>query len=180
MMIDLWETRNEEVHGKEEATKQQKRKDKAAITVRALHKLEEQARPSDSNLFYQDVEETIERVNAVTLEAFIAMKTKAINNSVREWAKRSTGRVQSIVDWIRVGGKNNKESIDRIEKRLRDYYRHEAHKENEIQGQYSIFHNETNSSEWFYIPKERLVLISEGTLLSIPITGIKQCVRCSY
>ena len=41
MMIDLWETRDEEVQGKEEATKQQKRKDKAAITVRDLHKLEE-------------------------------------------------------------------------------------------------------------------------------------------
>jgi len=47
MMIDLWEMRNEEVHGKEEATIQQKRKEKAAVTVRALHKLEEQARPSD-------------------------------------------------------------------------------------------------------------------------------------
>ena len=56
------------------------------------------------------------------------MKTKPIKNSVREWAKRSTGRVKPIVVWIRVRGKNNKESIDRIEKQLRDYYRHEAHK----------------------------------------------------
>ena len=32
------------------------------------------------------------------------------------------------VDWIRVRGKNNAESIDRIEKRQRDFYRHEAHK----------------------------------------------------
>ena len=31
--------RNEEVHGKEEATKQQKRKAKAAISVQALHDL---------------------------------------------------------------------------------------------------------------------------------------------
>ena len=54
-MIDLWELRNEKVHGKEEATKQQKRKAKAAISVRVLHKLEEIARPSDSILFYQDV-----------------------------------------------------------------------------------------------------------------------------
>ena len=121
-MIDLWEMRNEEVHGKEEATLQQKRKEKVAITVRALHKLEKQARPSDSILFYQDVEATIERVPATTLEAFIAMKTRPINNSVQEWAKRSTDKVKSIVDWIRVGGKNNKESIDRIEKRSRDYY----------------------------------------------------------
>ena len=95
MMVDLWEMRNEEVHGKEEATIQQKRKNKVAITVRALHKLEEQARPSDSILFYQDVEETIELVSAATLEGFVATKTRPINNSVREWAKRSTDRVKS-------------------------------------------------------------------------------------
>ena len=87
MMVDLWETRNKEVHSKEETTKQQKRKDKAAITVWALHKLEEQARPSNSNLFYQDVEESIKLATAATLEGFIAMKTRPINNSVREWAK---------------------------------------------------------------------------------------------
>ena len=127
MMIDLWEMRNEEVHGKEEATKQQKRKDKAAITVRTLHKLEEQARPSDSFLFYSDVEAEIKNATAAKLEAFIAMKTRPIHNSVRKWAKRSTDNTTSIVDWIRIGGKNNKETIDRIEKRLRDYYRHEAH-----------------------------------------------------
>ena len=73
-MIDLWEMRNEEVHGTEEATIQQKRKEKVAITIRALHKLEEQARPSDSNLLYQDVEATIELTTAATLEAFISMK----------------------------------------------------------------------------------------------------------
>ena len=32
-MIDLWEIKNKEVHGKEEAAKQQKRKAKAAISV---------------------------------------------------------------------------------------------------------------------------------------------------
>ena len=73
------------------------------------------------------MEATIEQVPAATLEAFIAMRTKAITNSVREWAKRSTGRVRSIVDWIRVKGTNNKKAIDRIEKRQRDFYRHEAH-----------------------------------------------------
>ena len=37
MMIDLWELRNKDVHGKEEVTKQQKRKAKVAISVRTLH-----------------------------------------------------------------------------------------------------------------------------------------------
>ena len=105
MMIELWEMRNEEVHGKEAAAIEQKRKERAAITVRELHNLEEQARPSDSKLFYQDVEATIERVPAATLEAYIAMSTKAINNSVRKWAKRFTGKYKSIVEWIRVGGR---------------------------------------------------------------------------
>ena len=184
MMIELWELRNKEVHGKEAASLEQKRKERAAITVRELHKLEEQSRPSDSILFYQDVDTTIKRVPATTLEVFIAMKTKAINNSVREWAKQSTVRVRSIIDWIRVRGTNSKEAIDKIEKRQRDFYRHESHKrprkKKQKKGQYSVFHNATNSSEWIYIPKERLVLIREGTLLSIPITGIKQCLPCSY
>ena len=68
-------------------SKQQKRKDKAAITVQALHKLEEQARPSDSIIFYSDIEETIEHATAATLEGFIAMKTRLIHNSVRKWTK---------------------------------------------------------------------------------------------
>ena len=55
MMIDLWEMRKEEV------TKQQKRKEIVAISVRDLHKLQETARPSDSMLFYQDVEKEIEK-----------------------------------------------------------------------------------------------------------------------
>ena len=127
-MIDLWEMRNDEVHGKEAASIEQKRKERAAITVQELHKLEEQARSSNLNLFYQDVEATIKRITATTLEAFITMKTRAINNSVRERAKPFTGKCKSIVDWIRVEGKNNTESIDRMEKRQRDFYRHEAQK----------------------------------------------------
>ena len=39
--------RKEEVYGKEEVTKQQKRKEKVAISVRDLHKLQEIARRSD-------------------------------------------------------------------------------------------------------------------------------------
>ena len=74
MMIDFWESRIETVHGKEEVTKQQKRKDKVAISVRVLHKLEEIARPSDSILFYQDVEKEIEQGTAVKLEGCIAIK----------------------------------------------------------------------------------------------------------
>ena len=117
MMIDLWEMRNEEVHGKDKATKQQKRKDKAAIAVRALHNLQEQARPSDSFLFYSDVEEEIEHATAAKLKGFIILKIRPIRNSIRKWAKRSTSKVKSIIEWIKTGGKNNRAALERLEKR---------------------------------------------------------------
>ena len=44
-----------EVYGKEEVTRQQKRKETAATSVRELHKFQEIARPSDTKLFYADV-----------------------------------------------------------------------------------------------------------------------------
>ena len=68
MMIDLWDMRNDDVHGKEEVTKQQKRKDKAAISVRALHKLEEIACPSDSFLFYHNLKKEKEQGTVVKLK----------------------------------------------------------------------------------------------------------------
>ena len=103
MMIDLWELRNKEVNGKEETTKHKKRKDKAAISVRALHDLEEIARPSISFLFYQDVEQEIEQASGVKLEGFIAIKTSPIHNSVKKWAKRAKSEIKLIVGWIKTG-----------------------------------------------------------------------------
>ena len=52
--------------------------------------------------------------------------------------------------------------------------------EKERKRQCSIRHNETHIFKWFYIPKGRLLLISEGTLISISITGIKHYAWCNY
>ena len=102
-MIGLWELRNEEVHGKEEATKQQKRKAKAAISMQALNDLQEIARPSDSFLFYQDVEEEIENAKAAKLEGFILMETRPTYDSVKIWANQANSNFKSIVKWINIG-----------------------------------------------------------------------------
>ena len=128
MMIDLWEIRNKEVHGKDKAMKQQKRKTKAAINVRDLHGLQDQARPGDSFLFYWDVVEKIEHATAAKLERFIAMTTRLIYNSVSKWANWATSKVKSIIEWIKPGGNNNRAALERLEKRYRDQFRNEAHK----------------------------------------------------
>ena len=96
---------NKEVYGKEEATKQQKRKAKATISVQASHDLQEIARPSDSFLFYQDVEKEIEQAAAAKLERFIVMTTRPIHNSVSKWTEQAKSKVKSIVEWIKTGGK---------------------------------------------------------------------------
>ena len=121
-MIDLWEMRKEEV------TKQQKRKEKAAISVRDLHKLQEIARPSDSMLFYQEVEKEIEQGTAETLDGFVAMKTRPIYNSVKKWVDRTISGAKSVIGWFRTGGKENREIIERAENRQRDQFKNEQYK----------------------------------------------------
>ena len=128
MMIDLWEISNEEVHGKEEVVNQQKRKHKVTISVQALHQLQDQTLPSNAFLFYQDTETNIKNATAAKLKGFIIMKTKSITNSMSKWDKQATCRVKSIIDWIKIGGNNNREAIKRVEKRNRDHFRHKAHK----------------------------------------------------
>ena len=124
MMIELWELRNEEVHGKEENEQQQKRKERAAILVRALHTKRDLARPSDSFLFFSDLDAEIESSSAIQLESFISMKTKAINNSVTMWKYQSTHEVLPIIEWLRPY-QNNNNTINNIQKRKRNKFIHE-------------------------------------------------------
>ena len=124
----IYGQKNKEVHDKEEVAKQQKRKAKAATRVWELHKLHDQARPSNAFLFYQDIKEEIKHAIAAKLEDFISMKIRPFTNSVSKWTERATCKVKSIVEWIKTGEKNHKEVIERLEKRYKDHFRHEEHK----------------------------------------------------
>ena len=122
--IDLWKIKNEEVHDKEEATKQQKRKAKVAISVWALYDLQKQERPSDSFLFYLDVEEIIEHETVAKLEGFIVTKIRPIHRSVIKWAEQATSKVKLIVEWTKTGGKSNRKVLVRLDKGYRDNFWH--------------------------------------------------------
>ena len=91
--------------------------------------------------------------------------------------RKGKSGIKPIVGWIKTGGGNNREIIERVEKQKKDHFWHKAHKKprkkTKEKGQYSIFHNEANIFTWFYIPKEQLVLSSEGTPLSILLARIK-------
>ena len=96
--------------------------------MRALHKLEEIARPSDSMLFYQDMEKEIEQGTAAKLDGFVAIKTRPICNSVKKWKDRAISGAKTVIGWFKKGGNKNREIIERAEKQQRDHFRHESHK----------------------------------------------------
>ena len=65
---------------------------------------------------------------ALTLEVFVAMKTRSIHNSVKKWADRAISGAKSVIGWFRTGGQKNREIIEKVQKRQTDHFRHEAHK----------------------------------------------------
>ena len=74
------------------------------------------------------MEKQIKISTAETLEGFVAMKTKPIYNSVKQWVDRAKLGVKSIIGWIRKGGKNNREIIERTENRERRQFEKEQYK----------------------------------------------------
>ena len=75
-------------------------------------------------LFHPDVEIVIEEATAIRLESFIAMKTKAIYNSMLRWADISTRSAKSILHYFQ---SEKKEAIERIHKRQQNQFIHEEH-----------------------------------------------------
>ena len=79
-------------------------------------------------LFYQNVENEIEKRIAATLEGFVAMKTRPIHNSVKKWADRAISGAKSVVGWFRTGRKKNRKIIERVENRQRNQFKNEQYK----------------------------------------------------
>ena len=50
----------------------------------------------------------IEQAMGIKLEGFIAMKTRLMHNRVNKWAEQVMSKVESIVEWIKTGGKQSR------------------------------------------------------------------------
>ena len=74
------------------------------------------------------MEEEIQHATIAKLEGFITIKTRPINNSASKRANWAPSKVKSIIEWIKMGGKNNRAALERLEKRYRDQFRNKAHK----------------------------------------------------
>jgi hypothetical protein len=117
-LIQLWELRNEEVHGETVDQQERTRKAKLSIDARKLNQLKEKARPVDMGLFHADIEEFLGKSTAQTIATFISSHRKAIANSVKKHTAASRAGATSVVQWISRWSNNNK-VIERMQARQR-------------------------------------------------------------
>jgi NAD-dependent dihydropyrimidine dehydrogenase PreA subunit len=116
--IDLWEIRNEEVHGKTIEQQENIRKTKLSLEVRKLNSMKDQARPSDMCLFHENEEEYIEHSTAQMIATWVSSHRRAILNSVKRWALTAAKGSTSILQWVRIS--NEPAVIDRVYSRQRN------------------------------------------------------------
>ena len=143
LTIELWELRNEEVHGKTNEQQQRRRKERLCIEVRALHAMKDKVRPSDSYLFHPDVEEYLEAATASTIANYIVSHRKYILGSVDKWAKKAADKTRSILNWFvpKLDG-----GIERLHKTQRDKFIHDAYNKKKRRKQKAVTCNLTQSS----------------------------------
>jgi hypothetical protein len=116
--IDLWELRNEEVHGKTIEQQESTRKQKLRTEVKKLNSMKNKARPSDMCLFHENEEEYIEQSTATMIATWVSSHRRAILNSVKKWALTAAKGSTSILQWAKVS--NEPEVIERFHSRQRN------------------------------------------------------------
>jgi hypothetical protein len=118
--IDLWETRNEEVHGKTIEQQESTRKAKLRIEVSKLNSMKDAARPSDMFLFHENEEEYIDNSTATMIATWVSSHRRAIMNSVKKWALTAAKGSTSILQWVKVS--NEPAVIERFHSRQRSKF----------------------------------------------------------
>jgi hypothetical protein len=116
--INLWELRNEEVHGRTIEQQESTRKEKLGTEVKKLNSMKNKARPSDMCLFHENEEEYIEQSTATMIATWVSSHRRAILNSVKKWALTAAKGSTSILQWAKVS--NEPEVIERFHSRQRN------------------------------------------------------------
>ena len=125
-MVEVWETRNEDVHGKTKTEKQHKRKLKLADQIRELQKEKEYVRPRDDHIFPEDLEEFIERSSPNHLANWIGIYRPTIYNSKKEAEKTMSNKIKRITKYFKTAMGYDKRHRQR-ERTKAEKLRHDAY-----------------------------------------------------
>lgn len=121
--MELWEQRNQDVHGKTEAQQQSRQLQKLRIEIRKLHDQRDQTRPSDDFIFHDDLEGFLETTTTTRAANYISSTKRIILHSVAAAAKAAVNKTKNILDWFKPV---DPEGINRIRKRKHYQLVHDA------------------------------------------------------
>ena len=99
-IIDLWETRNKDVHGHTETEQNDRLGVKHQATFRGMLAKKPHMRPSDHWLFPDNPTQFLATVTASRLGTWIASRRRAIRNSVKAAARESTTHTRNITTFF--------------------------------------------------------------------------------
>ena len=83
-LIQLWEIRNEEVHGKTNERNVTLQKKKLTIETKMLNSMKNEVIPGNQFLFHKNVDEFIEKLSAKRIGSWVCRHRNAIKNSVKK------------------------------------------------------------------------------------------------
>ena len=125
-MLEVWETRNEDVHGKTKSEKQHKRKQKLAEQIRELQKEKAYVRPRDDHIFPEDPEEFIEQSSTNHLANWLRLYRPTIFNSKKEAEKTMSNKIKRITKYFKPAEGYDKRHRQR-ERTKAEKLRHDAY-----------------------------------------------------
>ena len=162
-MVEVWETRNEVVHGKTKTEKQhkpkRKRKRKLAEQIRELQKEKEYVRPRDDHIFQKDPEEFIERSSPNHLENWLRIYRSTIFNSKKEAEKTMSNKIKRITKYLKTTQGYDKRHRQR-ERTKAEKLRHDAYPQKEKEQETEHAPNRRLVAEYItvHITTDRLIL----------------------
>ena len=125
-MMEVWETRNENVHGKAKTEKQHKRKQKLAEQIRELQEEKEYERPRDDHIFPEDPEECIEQSSTNHLVNWLRLYRPTIFNSKKEAEKTMSNKIKRITKYFKTTKGYDKQHKQRERTKV-EKLRHDAY-----------------------------------------------------
>ena len=120
--IQLWETRNRDVHSDKHNTDTRQKLEtfqrcKAICEIKKLYTMEDKVSPNDSFLF-PNLDILLAKDTA-SLREYLSSHRKVIRNSVKKWSHQYKQGARSIVGWISAQSKQNTWEMEYSNRRKR-------------------------------------------------------------
>ena len=100
-LIQLWEQRNSDVHGKTSEEQTHRLLEKQKATISRLLELKSKCLVRDHFLFPSNPENLLQETSTTRLSNWISTRTKAIKNSIAQALKQDVQNTRPITTWLR-------------------------------------------------------------------------------